>query len=118
MLRAVYLPLRVGESFLDQVRMYLEKDVSQDTDTMTTPTPNLRHSNYSSRRTVRSFTSELVYWLIYQVAKLFIALLLFFYFFIFFKIYLLLFYFFLFFFDVVVSFCYTFPLLRVFLTGN
>ncbi len=38
MLRAVYLPLRVGESFLDQVRMYLEKDVSQDTDTMTTPT--------------------------------------------------------------------------------
>ncbi len=34
-------PLRVDESFLDQVRMYLEKDVSQDIDTMTTPTPNL-----------------------------------------------------------------------------
>ena len=42
MLRAAYIPLRVDESFLDQVRTYLEKDVSQDIDTMTTPTPNLR----------------------------------------------------------------------------
>ena len=35
--------VRVDKAFLEQVRLYLNRDVSVDIDSMTTPTPQLNH---------------------------------------------------------------------------